>query len=341
MATLTKHESPYVEAVPATAYELATSYCATLDSPRSRATAVESLRRVAKALGLLLVDEHGHPVRDVRGRTRGDERLVPWGEICRREDLDSLLLIRQKLAKREDLSPATRNLTLSHVRGVLGVAFDEGAISTRFHQVVRRRLKNVRGRHVAKGRALTDAELTMLLAHADRYDSPKGPMLRAILLLGIGTGLRRAELVRLKVADVEGRAAITVIGKGDVTATCPLHNETRAEIRRWLQVRRSLRWRHDKLFGSPEQGKELTAALLWLLVKHWAEDAGVPRFGIHDARRSFASRMLAGGLDLGEVQRLMHHRSPSTTARYDHRGESALAERRRAVKVWVPVPLGQ
>jgi len=335
MTSLTKRESPSVEAVPAAGYELAVSYYATLDSPRSRATAVESLRRVAKSLGLLLVDEHGQPLRDVRGRTRGDERAIPWAEMCRREDLDSLLLIRQKLVKREDLSPATRNVTLSHLRGVLGVAFDEGAIGQHFHAVVRRRLKNTKGSRPEKGRALGDTEIAALLDQADRYASPKGPLLRAVLLIGIGTGLRRAELCRLRVADVVGREVIHVGGKGEVTATCPLHNETRAEIRRWLQVRRNLRWRHDKLFGSPEQGKQLSTGLLWLLVKDWAEDAGVPRFGIHDARRTFASRMLAGGLDLAEVQRLMHHRSPSTTARYDHRGESALAERRRAVKVWV------
>src|SRR5689334_639617 len=92
----------------------------------------------------------------------------------------------------------------------------------------------------------------------------------------------------------------------------------------WLAVRGAAK---GPLFCGINKGGRLlpgrlsSQGVLRMVTKRAAE-AKIKQFSPHDMRRSFISDLLDSGADLVTVQALAGHASPTTTARYDRRGEA-------------------
>ena len=80
--------------------------------------------------------------------------------------------------------------------------------------------------------------------------------------------------------------------------------------------------------------RRLSDQAMYQICKKRCERAGVPRFCLHDLRRTFAGDMLDAGGDVALVQQLMGHAHVATTVGYDRRPEAA--RRRAAGLVGVP-----
>jgi integrase/recombinase XerD len=290
---------------------LVRSYLATLGSPRSVSTMTESLVRVAKALGISHFSE------------------IPWTKL----DHDTLALIKLRLAAVH--RPSTANLTLSAVRGVLKTGFLMGKVPQETLAIARE-LGGVRGSRIAKGRALSNKDIRALLVAATMFDEPKATMLHTILLLAIGTGLRREELCSLSLAcvdDVRG-GSLRVVGKGNKERPCPLDEPTKQALLRWFDVRLTINWPHRMLFASPSQGNPLSKQTLWWLMQELASVAKVKRFSPHDLRRTCGTGLYQKGLETREIQVILGHARPETTVLYDKRDPERIAERRRTVRIY-------
>jgi integrase/recombinase XerC len=140
----------------------------------------------------------------------------------------------------------------------------------------------------------------------------------AVLALLYGCGLRIAEALALKreEAPVDGRRAVTVLGKGGKMRTVPVIPSVSAALEDYL---RTCPWSlkpSGPLFvglkGGPLSARIVQRAMQEIRGALGLPDSATP----HALRHSFATHLLGRGGDLRAIQELLGHSSLSTTQIY-------------------------
>lgn len=143
---------------------------------------------------------------------------------------------------------------------------------------------------------------------------------RALLMVLYGTGMRRAEIARLKIADIDSQRMIVhvVNGKGGKDRDLPLSPallETLRAYWRWLKPRTWLF--PSRLHRDAEQ--PITDKIVWRACAQARKRAGIrKRVSPHLIRHSWATHLLEAGTDLRTIQLLLGHEDLEVTARYLH-----------------------
>jgi integrase/recombinase XerD len=170
---------------------------------------------------------------------------------------------------------------------------------------------------------LSEPEVEALLDAAKRMAGQRGVLARAALEILYATGLRVSELLALPRRALAGDAAVLLIrGKGGRERIVPLSDLAK-------QAAADLAAQQDKdvryLFPGRDPRRALTRQAFFLLLRHVALEAGLDpaRVSPHVLRHSFASHLLAHGVDLRSLQMLLGHADIATTQIYTH----VLAER--------------
>ncbi len=135
------------------------------------------------------------------------------------------------------------------------------------------------------------------------------------------TGLRREELSRVKVSDIDSaRGLITTVGKGNKQRVVPVGETTLEELKGYLEKRAS----YSVLTGSQSpmlllnrDGSALSIRSIDRRVKQFAQGVGMT-FTPHTLRHSFATHLLENGADLMLIKEILGHASLSTTQKYTH-----------------------
>ena len=233
-----------------------------------------------------------------------------------------------------DLSPATSNGLRATLRGVMRQAWLLGQISAEEHE----RIKAVgpaRGSRPIAGREVEAEELSSMSVAIDA-DRVIGLRDKAMLALMHVTGMRRSEVSSARIdAYSETSGSLAVKGKGNKVRTVFV-GTAKPAIDAWIAARGKA---PGPLFlAAHKSGKLLargvTPSTIFRTIRRRCEGANVSPFSPHDLRRTFVSGQLAAGTDLVTVQQMAGHSDPSTTAKYDRRGERAARE--AAFKVATP-----
>jgi len=222
--------------------------------------------------------------------------------------------------EQQQYAPTTINLRLAAVRRVAFEAADSGLLSPELAAGIRR-VQGVRRIGVRMGNWLTAEQGKRLLAALDR-SSLRGKRNYAILATLIGCGLRRGELLALRVDGIGLREEHWVIadllGKGGHVRTVPIPAWVKAAIDAWQEASGI---REGALFRSINKrgqvwGNGITAKVLWEVVRDAATSAGIAKLAPHDLRRTCARLCHLAGGELDQIQFLLGHVSIQTTEQY-------------------------
>ena len=154
----------------------------------------------------------------------------------------------------------------------------------------------------------------------------------AILLLLARLGLRRGEVARLGLDDIDWRAGeLTVIGKGEMMDRLPLPAGPGEAIAAWLVDGRPECPTRSVFTTLRPPGRPLSSGAIGHIVASACQSAGLERIGAHRLRHTLATAMLRAGAPLSEVGQVLRHRSARSTAIYAKVDEVAL---RPLAKPW-------
>ena len=161
---------------------------------------------------------------------------------------------------------------------------------------------------------------------AQLIDASSSLFERTLLMVLYGTGMRRAEIARLKIADIDSQRMVihVVNGKGGKDRDLPLSPlllETLRAHWRWLKPQTYLF--PSRLHRNCEQ--PISDKIVWRACTEAAKRAGIrKKVTPHLVRHSWATHLLEAGTDLRTIQLLLGHEDLEVTARYLHLSQQHL-----------------
>ncbi len=218
------------------------------------------------------------------------------------------------------LSPATLARRLSAVRGFFDAMVEAGLCAAN-------PAAGMRGPRLPKRlpRALPPEQTEALMRAGDAAMEARDKALIAVMY---GCGLRVSEAVGLDVSDCDLRAReLRVLGKGRKERIAPVPELAARLLSDWLAQRALLARGDEPALFLNRRGGRLGARSVQRMLKQRALAGGADvAVTPHRLRHSFATHLLAGGVDLRMIQELLGHASLGTTERYTHLDLARLTE---------------
>lgn len=174
----------------------------------------------------------------------------------------------------------------------------------RFYAIERPRAEEKLPEVLAKEEVLAIIESTANIKH------------RCIVSLLYSAGLRRNEVLCLRLDDIDGKRMVVKVraGKGNKDRYTILSEKLLKDLRTYY-----MEWRPKNFLFEGPRGSKYSAESVAKIVKEAAKRAGIKkRVSPHMLRHSFATHLLENGTDLRYIQVLLGHKSTKTTEIYTH-----------------------
>ena len=166
---------------------------------------------------------------------------------------------------------------------------------------------------------ISSTDLDSLIKKVFFPETLAGQREKAILTLFYSTGMRRAELISLRVKDVDfSRDLIKVFGKGKKQRLIPITGLLRSVLLKYLDQRKDSSIDSDFLFYTAK-GSSMYPKMVYRMVYAALEKvSSVSKKSPHVLRHSFATHLVNNGADINAIKELLGHSSLAATQVYTH-----------------------
>jgi integrase/recombinase XerC len=160
-----------------------------------------------------------------------------------------------------------------------------------------------------------------LLSHDFFTNDFEGQRDKLIVELFYNTGIRRAELIGIKINDISlSQKTLKVLGKGNKERIIPFNQELAIIIEQYLNYRAELIDNEkNNVLLLTSKGKPLNESLVYNKVKHYLSlVTTIDKKSPHVLRHTFATHLTNQGAELNAIKELLGHSSLAATQVYTH-----------------------
>jgi integrase/recombinase XerC len=163
---------------------------------------------------------------------------------------------------------------------------------------------------------VSEKEMDNLFNYIQFEDTKQARRDKLILQMFYYTGMRRSELINLKISDIDlYNQTIRVFGKRNKERIIPAHPKLINSIKQYLKENNN---KTDYLFETDKQ-KPLNPRVVYSIVKKYLEQVTtIKNKSPHTIRHTFATHMLNNGADLNSIKEILGHANLAATQVYTH-----------------------
>ena len=233
--------------------------------------------------------------------------------------------------------PQIRNWIVSLVDGGISNASVNRKISSlRSYYKFLMRIKQVTANPLLKHRSLktskklqipfSEKELDLVLNQIKYPEGFEGLRDKLIIDLFYTTGIRRTELIHLKISSINSNNTLKVLGKRNKERILPILPIISQQIQVYLLERARIQQITDnEFFFLNSKGVKLNDSFVYRLINSYFSNVSEKvKKSPHILRHTFATHMLNNGADLNSVKELLGHSSLASTKVYTHSSLSEL-----------------
>lgn len=268
------------------------------------------------------MDEHSKPKKASSERDRSSlTHLLPFFGDYTLSEVTPKLVNEYKTARRnEGASPCTINRESALMKHAFNLAIKEWEW-----------VKDNPVTKVSMEKEPSSRDRWLSYEEEERLLSVCPQWLKELIVFSIETGCRRGEMLSLQWRNVDlFKKVVTIFGsKTGEKRTIPLTQRAFEVLKEGERLRMKVRSMTTDLVFTHPIGQKVNIHTLRSAFEDALKKAKVEGFRWHDLRHSYASRLAQAGTDPYSIQRLMGHRTFSTTQRYAHHCVESL---RRAVE---------
>ena len=167
----------------------------------------------------------------------------------------------------------------------------------------------------------SEAEMQQVIEQLNSAVDFEGIRNRLIIELFYATGIRRIELVQLKLSDVDmSNRTLKVLGKRNKERLIPLLDSVLETLKTYLNQRNNLEGVVDGSYlFLTKKGVKIYETLVYRIINdYFSKVSSKVKRSPHILRHSFATHLLNQGANLNAVKELLGHSSLAATQIYTH-----------------------